>query len=136
VVTVDPETVVRDFLTRLETGDSRAAIALLDPDIVWRNTGLPTLRGRRATGALMAMEKRGIGLRVEFHHVAADSETVLTDRTDYISWKRWENAFWVRGTFVVRDGLIVVWDDAFGWGSLLASSALGALKALDPRTLR
>jgi limonene-1,2-epoxide hydrolase len=129
----DPGTIVRDFLTHLERVETAAALALLDPEIEWRNTGLPTLRGRRATGALVSMEKRGIGFRVEFHHVAVDGATVLTDRTDWITWKRWETSFWVRGTFVVRDGRIVLWDDAFGLGSFLGNSVLGLARVVRPR---
>ena len=128
-----PETIVRDFLAHLEHQDTEAALALLAPDVQWRNTGLPTLKGPRVTGALKDMEKRGIGFRVALHHVAADGESVLTDRTDWISWKRWETSFWVRGTFVVRDGQILLWDDAFGWGSFLGGSVKGLVRAALPR---
>ena len=71
------------------------------------------------------MERRGIGFSVVNHHVAASGDVVLTDRTDTLTFKRYRTSFWVRGTFRVQDGRIVLWDDAFGWGNLLKASVLG-----------
>jgi limonene-1,2-epoxide hydrolase len=121
----DAEILVRDFLNLLAVPDTAAAVELLHPDVEWRNTGLPTLRGRRVGGALLDLEKRGIGVVIENHHVAAVGDVVLTDRTDTITFKRYRTSFWVRGTFRVEDGRIILWDDAFGWGSFLRGSLLG-----------
>lgn len=123
--------VVIDFLEALEVPDTDRALALLDPEVAWLNTGLPTLRGKRVFGTLRDMDRRGIGFRADLHAVAADGDTVLTDRTDYLRVGPVETQFWVRGTFTVRGGLITRWDDAFGWGSLLGGTAVGALKALN-----
>lgn len=117
--------VVRLFLQLLEDGDAEGAVALLSEDVVWRNTGLPTVRGHRVAGMLRDMERRGIGFEARLHHIAADGDIVLTDRTDVLRYKRWESAFWVCGTFEVRDGLIVLWDDHFSAGKLLAASVKG-----------
>lgn len=119
------EQTVREFLRCLSVPDADGAVRLLDPDVEWRNTGLPTLRGRRVIGMLMDLERRGIGVDIEVHHLAADGDVVLTDRTDVIKVGRWHNAFWVRGTFQLRDGRIAVWDDAFSWGGFLKGSVLG-----------
>ena len=70
----DAGSVVRSCLDALEAGDSAAALALLDPEVEWRNSGLPTLRGRRAHRALLDMAKRGIGFEVRFHHLAVDAD--------------------------------------------------------------
>lgn len=121
----DAEILVRDFLNLLAVPDTRSAVELLHPDVEWRNTGLPTLRGRRVGGALLDLEKRGVGVVIETHHCAATGDVVLTDRTDTITYKRYSTSFWVRGTFRAEDGLIVLWDDAFGWGSFLRGSLLG-----------
>jgi limonene-1,2-epoxide hydrolase len=121
----DAEILVRDFLNLLSVPDTRAAVELLHPDVEWRNTGLPTMRGRRVGGVLIDAEKRGIGVSIETHHCAATGDVVLTDRTDTLTMKRFRTSFWVRGTFRVEDGLIVLWDDAFGWGDLLKGSVLG-----------
>jgi limonene-1,2-epoxide hydrolase len=130
----DAASVVRQFLQLLEQGDAPGALALLGDDIVWRNTGMPTMRGRRVTGALLDMERRGIGFRVRMHHLAADGPIVLTERTDVLAYGRFETAFWVCGTFEVHDGLIVLWDDHFSWGNLAASSLRGLGRAVLPRS--
>lgn len=110
--------VVTDFLEALAVPDTERALASLSPDIVWRNTGLPTFRGERVLAVLRDMEKRGIGFGVEVHAIAEHGDMVLTDRTDHL-WKGpLKTAFWVRGTFTIRDGLIDVWDDAFSMGNL------------------
>lgn len=125
----DPASVVREFLRLLEEPDARRAVTLLDPDIVWRNTGMPAMRGKRVTGALVDMDKRGIGFEARMHHLAVDGNVVLTERTDVLRYARFETSFWVCGTFEVRDGLIVLWDDHFSWGNLLRSSLVGLARA-------
>jgi limonene-1,2-epoxide hydrolase len=111
--------VVRDFLEALAASDSATATSLLASDVEWRNTGFPTVRGKRVHGLIRDMERRNIGFGVEIHAIAAQGDQVLTDRTDYL-WKGpVKTGFWVRGTFAVRDGLITLWDDAFSMGSFL-----------------
>lgn len=121
----DPVTVVRQFLSLLETGHADAAVELLAEDVEWRNTSMPTFRGRRVARMLLDMERRRIQFSAELHHVAADGDAVLTERTDFLRYGRWEASFWVCGTFVVRDGLIVLWDDHFSVGNFLAGSVRG-----------
>ncbi len=133
VVMTEPAQVVRDLMSLLADGQSDAAIALLDEEVEWRNSGLPTVHGKDRTGGLLRdMVKRGIGFEVQMHHLAADGEIVLTDRTDVLRYGRFETAFWVCGTFRVRDGLIVLWDDHFSEANFLASSLKGAAQALLP----
>lgn len=117
--------VIRSFLALLETNQAAAAVALLADDVEWRNTGMPTIRGRKVGAMLLDMERRQIGFRVDLHHVAENGDIVLTDRTDYLSFRRWESAFWVCGTFEVRDGKIALWDDHFSMGNVVAASLRG-----------
>ena len=115
----DNVTVVREFLEALAVPDTDRAVELLGLDIEWRNTGLPTFRGKRVFSMLKDMERRRVGFGVEIHAIAEQAGLVLTDRTDYL-WKGpVKTGFRVRGTFTVRDGLIVIWDDAFSWGNML-----------------
>lgn len=125
--------VVRSFLEHLAAAETEAALALLDPAAEWRNTGMPTFRGERVHQMIGDMEKRGVGFDVRWRHVAADGDTVLTDRTDVITYAGWETSFRVRGTFVVRDGRITEWDDAFSWLELLASGVVGLGRVLTSR---
>lgn len=114
-----PADIVRDFLEAMAEPDTKRAAALLHPDVEWRNTGLPTFRGKRVHAMIRDMERRKIGFGVDLHAIAGHGDTVLTDRKDYLWWGRIKTGFWVRGTFTVRDGLITVWDDAFSMGSFL-----------------
>ena len=126
-----PDLTVRSFLEHLARQETDAALALLDDEVVWRNTGLPAFHGRRVHGMLRDMKSRGIGFDVQWRHVAADGDVVLTDRTDVISVGPWETSFGVRGTFEVRDGKIVLWDDAFSWLELLGSGVVGLARLLS-----
>lgn len=127
----DPAVIVQSFLTLLENGEADAACDLLTEDVEWRNTGMPTFRGRKVTGMLRDMERRGIGFRVDMHHLAATTDGhVLTDRTDYLTYKRWESAFWVCGTFRVEEDRIALWDDHFAMGTFLGASLKGLLGAV------
>jgi limonene-1,2-epoxide hydrolase len=125
----DPQAVVRRFLSLLEDGDSRAAVALLADDVVWRNTGLPTFSGPKVAGMLRDMERRGIGFEARIRHAASDGDVVLTERTDVLRYKRWHAAFWVCGTFEVRDGRIALWDDHFAPGGAVAACVRGLVRA-------
>lgn len=123
----DPVAVVTEFLDLLQNGRAAEAVKLLGSDVEWRNTGLPTVRGRRVASMLLAMEKRGVGFSADMHHIAADGRAVLTERTDHLRYKRFVSSFWVCGTFEVDEsGRITLWDDHFANGNVL----LGSLKGL------
>jgi limonene-1,2-epoxide hydrolase len=127
-----PQTVVEEFLDLLANRQAEAAIALLTDDIEWRNSGSPTLRGPKAIDALRQMERRNITFRVDHHHIAANGDVVLTDRTDYLGYGRFETSFWVCGTFVLREGRIAVWHDHFASGNVLLGSLRGLAQLARP----
>lgn len=126
----EPRDVVRTFLEHLSAGEIDRANALLAPDVVWRNTRLPTVRGARVAAALDRLTERGVGVRVELHHVGTDGATVLTDRHDTMTWRSYGSRFHVDGTFEVRDGLITSWDDRFSWSEASVASVAGLLRLL------
>ncbi len=127
------EQTVRAFLEHLARDETDEAVSLLDPDVEWRNTAMPTFRGDRVHQMLRDMGRRGVGFEVRWHHVAATDDTVLTDRTDVIKYSGWETSFRVRGTFTVHEGRITVWDDAFSWLELLGSGVAGLGRVLTSR---
>lgn len=127
-----PIEIVRAFLLALQDADTDAALALLAPDAAWANTGLPTLRGRRAHGTLRSMARRGVGFEVVLHHIAGDGPVVLTDRTDVLILGRVRSSFRVCGTFEVHDGLITRWDDHYSPLGLALATVRGAVAALRP----
>ena len=126
----DPVDVVRRFFELVGAERADEAVELLSADVVWRNTGLPTIRGRRVGAMLRDMERRRIGFEAQIRHIAADGEVVLTERTDVLRYRSWESSFWVCGTLEVRDGRIVLWDDHFSIGNLVAASLTGLVGAV------
>lgn len=129
----DSAAVVREFLSLLENGRAAEAVQMLTDDAQWRNTGLPTLRGRRVRRILLDLERRNIRFRADMHHLAADGDVVLTDRTDFLRIGRWEASFWVCGTFRVRDGKVELWDDHYAMGNVLAGSLVGLVSMVRGR---
>lgn len=128
-----PEETVRTFLQAFEAGDIDRAVELLDDDVVWINVSLPEIHGRRRIEKLSRKWlDRGLTFRVHFHHVAADGDVVLTERTDEIGIGKVAQRFWVHGRFEVRDGRITVWRDAFDWGDMVVSLGRGLAGALAP----
>jgi limonene-1,2-epoxide hydrolase len=122
--------VVRRFFALIDATQADEAVTLLADDVVWRNTGLPTVRGRRVGRMLRDMERRDIGFEARIKHIAADGHVVLTERTDVLRYRRWESAFWVCGTFEVSDGRITLWDDHFSVGGVVAASLKGLVGTL------
>ena len=130
-ISQDSTTTVREFFTALEMNAIDEAFELVDPQLVWRNTSLPTIRGaHRIRKILEPMERFHIGFAAEIHHIAAESNTVLTERTDILTIGRMQIPFWVCGTFELRHGKIVLWHDYFSWGSVLRGTVTGAAKAI------
>nr|AJW65411.1 epoxide hydrolase [Nocardiopsis sp. CMB-M0232] len=123
----DAETVVTGFLTALDELDIDTALTFLSDDIVYQNVPLPAARG---TAVVEDQLRRVARLCTKFeartHHMAADGDVVLTERTDLLGIGLWEAEFWVFGTFRVEDGRITVWRDYFDWTTVLAASAVGA----------
>ena len=121
----DAESLVRRFLELATTRRAAEAVELLHPDVEWRNSGWPTIRGRRVAAMLRDMDRRGVGFEVEMHHLAAEGDVVLTERTDILGLGRWRTSFHVNGTFRVREGRVVLWDDHFSNLALVAGGIRG-----------
>lgn len=124
-------TTVREFFTAMEVGALDEALELVHPDIVWKNTSLPDVRGARRVGKLLrGLDRDEFGFSATMHHIAADGDIVLTDRTDFLRFGPVTIEFWVMGTFELRDGRIILWHDHFSWENFLRGSAVGIVKAV------
>ncbi|WP_054816255.1 limonene-1,2-epoxide hydrolase family protein [Nocardia arizonensis] len=132
----DSTTTVREFLSALELGATGEALGLLDPDIVWKNTGLPDVRGLDRVGrALRGLDRDGLGFAVDIHHIAADgADIVLTDRTDHLRFGPVRISFWVTGTFRLREGRIVLWHDHFSFENFFKGALVGLFRAVFDRS--
>jgi limonene-1,2-epoxide hydrolase len=130
----DPAGVVKQFLLALQAGELDQALELLDENVTYINVTLPTVRGRRGVDRLFrpAYEKLHGGFRVHFHAIAAEGNTVLTDRTDELIMGRVRQRIWVCGRFEVVDGKITLWRDSFDWVDVLIGLLRGLLGAFAP----
>lgn len=136
-VVESPVAVVERFLAALADGDTTAAAALLDRDVVYTNVSVATLRGRRRTTAVLDLLARPwAGFAVAVHHVAADGPVVLTERTDELRVGRVRSRFWVCGRFEVHDGAITVWRDYFDLVDVGRGTVRGLAAVLAPRLQR
>jgi limonene-1,2-epoxide hydrolase len=123
-----PATMVERFLDRLHAADIDGAMELLAFDVAYENKGLPTMHGRERVRRLFhALNRANTGFEAYLHLIFTDGESVLTERTDALTWGRLRTQFWVCGRFDVRDGEIVVWRDYFDHLTILAATIRGLL---------
>ena len=94
---------------------------------------LPTIRGKhRFTKGLHDFNRRGIGFDVRIHRITQEGNTVMTERTDALSFRRFHQQFWVCGVFEVHDGVITLWRDYFDWRDIAVSGLRGLLAVAVP----
>ena len=106
--------VVERFMEFLRRGDLDEAVALLAVDVRYENVGLPTVHGRERVRRLFGRAyDDGAGFDVVIHTICADGASVLTERTDFLTFRKLHIELWVCGRFDVRDGQIVLWRDYF-----------------------
>jgi limonene-1,2-epoxide hydrolase len=126
--------VVETFLAALEALDIDAAVALLHDDIVYQNVPMPPARGIDAVRKQLGVLGRySSGFQAITHNIAANGPVVLTERTDVIEIGRFQPAFWVCGSFEVRDGKIALWRDYFDYADVAVSMVKAAVRALRRR---
>jgi limonene-1,2-epoxide hydrolase len=81
--------------------------------------------------------ERGGGFEVYLHSISADGPTVLTERTDVLTYGEMRVQLWVCGRFDVRDAQIVLWRDYFDWLNVAGAITRGllgmAVPALQPK---
>ena len=106
--------VVSDFCAAIGAKDREAVEGLLADDVVYHNIGAPPAVGKDATLAAVQFQFDAFD-PIEFRltNIAADGDTVLTERLDVITANGVTSPVPVMGTFEVRDGRIVAWRDYF-----------------------
>lgn len=125
---------VTEFFAALDAFDVPRAGTYLTPDVVWRNTTLPTLRGLpTVTRALRVAARPRCRFEAVVHHIASDGDAVLVERTDTLTVGPLRSTFWVYGTFEMRDGQIAVWRDYFSWRNVLLGAVTGTIRSLRGR---
>lgn len=132
----DNADIVQSFLFALADSDLDTFESLAAPDLLWQNVGLPSLRGRGRIMKLLRRSEGRMGFAVKFHSIAAEGQTVLTERTDAIVFGPLRLQFWVCGRFEVHDGKITLWRDYFDLVDCLVKAPLRALAATVFPSLR
>jgi limonene-1,2-epoxide hydrolase len=128
-----PTAVVERFLACLAAADLEGALQLVAEDIEYENVSLPVVHGRERMRWLFgAGYERGGGFEAYVHAISADGATVLTERTDVLTFGQLRVQLWVCGRFDVRDGQIVRWRDYFDWLNVAGAIVRGLLGIVIP----
>lgn len=124
---MSPEQTVRQFIARWNAGEMDAMYAMCGPDIVWHNIPMEPIAGLEAMrGAVAGFMEQVERCDWEIHALAANGNTVLTERTDaFILRNGSRAALPVMGTFEIDgNGLIACWRDYFDMGQFAAAFGL------------
>ena len=128
-----PTAVVERLLDRLRVTDSDGAAELLAVDVEFRNTWLPTVRGRERVRKLFrALVRMQTGVEIYVHTISAEGSSVLTERTDVLKWGPLRVQLWICGRFDVHDGQIVKWREYFDYMTILVATMRGLLGTVVP----
>ncbi|GGC69509.1 nuclear transport factor 2 family protein [Hoyosella rhizosphaerae] len=126
----DAAAAVRDFLTAIERRDVEAASTFLHDDVAFKLVPFPELRGkadvvRQLRGLLAAIAS----MHIEMHNIAANGDTVLTERTHTLELGPVPVQLWMCGTFETRNGKITMWRDRFDVAEFTFSAIRGIAHA-------
>ena len=112
-----PSDVVREFCAAFAVKDVDTIGRLLADDVVYHNVGMAPAVGKDASMAsIQGFLDMSESLVFDIHRLAADGDTVLTERTDTFTINGVKAPIAVMGAFDLRDGLIVAWRDYFDMG--------------------
>jgi limonene-1,2-epoxide hydrolase len=112
-----PSDVVREFCSAFRDKDLATIDRLLDDKAVYHNVGMEPSVGKEASvAAIKGFFDMFESLEFKVLHLAADGDTVLTERTDVLTANGVPAPVPVMGAIQVRDGLIVAWRDYFDMG--------------------
>ena len=123
---------VETFLNALQDQDFDTAENRLAQNLVYQNVGLPTIYGRHRAMKLFRSMDGKAGFEVRIHRIAADGNTVLTERTDALTYGRLRLQFWVCGVFEVHDGRITLWRDYFDFFDMFKATVRGLAGVVVP----
>ena len=112
-----PTQVVQEFCAAFAANDVDTIASLLADDVVYHNVGMAPAVGKEASLAtIQGFLDMAETMTFEIHRIAANGDSVLTERTDTFTINGTQAPIAVMGTFDLRDGLIVAWRDYFDMG--------------------
>ena len=110
-----PQETVEAFIDCWNQMDLEAAIAMMSDDIIYHNIPWEPADGKEAVQAAFGNFPPMEGCDWETHFIAANGNTVLTERTDNFTLEGGKKAsVRVMGTFEINDdGKVAKWRDYF-----------------------
>jgi limonene-1,2-epoxide hydrolase len=112
-----PTQVVQEFCAAFATKDVDTISSLLADDVVYHNVGMAPAVGKEASVAMIqGFLDMAETMTFAIHRIAANGDSVLTERTDTFTINGADSPVAVMGTFDLRDGKIVAWRDYFDMG--------------------
>jgi limonene-1,2-epoxide hydrolase len=119
-----PIELVRRFCDAWSAGDLDAIVDYFTDDAVYHNIPIDPVTGKDAIKSTIAGFTAGVD-KIEFrvHNIAADGNTVMTERTDVFVTPAKSIELPVMGTFDVVDGKIAAWRDYFDMNQFMSQLA-------------
>jgi limonene-1,2-epoxide hydrolase len=112
-----PTEVVEQFCAAFAARDVDTVASLLADDVVYHNVGMEPANGKDASLAMIqGFIDMSESMTFDVHRIAANGDSVLTERTDTFTINGAKAPIPVMGAFDLRDGLIVAWRDYFDMG--------------------
>lgn len=123
---------VETFLNALQEQDYDTAENTLAQNLVYQNVGFPTIYGRNRAIKLFRSMPASMGFEVKIHRIAADGASVITERTDALTFGPLRVQFWVCGVFEVYEGRITLWRDYFDLFDFTKATVRGLVGVVVP----
>lgn len=123
---------VETFLNALQEQDYDTAENTLAQNLVYQNVGFPTIYGRNRAIKLFRSMPASMGFEVKIHRIAADGASVITERTDALTFGPLRVQFWVCGVFEVYEGRITLWRDYFDLFDFTKATVRGLVGVIVP----
>ncbi|MCZ8133303.1 MAG: nuclear transport factor 2 family protein [Steroidobacteraceae bacterium] len=108
-----PLDTVHAFLAAWNANDMDAVVACLHEDVLYHNVPMEPIRGREAVRAYLARIGGFEWVDWKLQAIAANGNTVLTERSDDFGLRGRTIRLPVMGAFEVEVGLIRAWRDYF-----------------------
>ncbi len=110
---MNPQSVVEDFVAAWNRMDFEAIIAAFAEDIVYHNMPMQPVRGSTAVRTYLRSAWRFESVDWQIVNIAANGNTVLTERVDNFVINGRDISLPIMGVFEIADDKIVQWRDYF-----------------------
>ena len=124
-MTSSPVDIVRRFIAAWNANDIEAVVDWLHPQVRYHNVPLEPINGREAVRAYLKSIGAFDWVDWKLLAIAADGDTVLTERIDEFGIGGRHIKLPLMGAFEIRDGLIREWRDYFDLAMYLRQRSPG-----------